>query len=177
MTFDIVIFNYFAHCTFVVFTVMDSTQLADKPGPLFDWFKVRSIILMAKMVVACLNMSMRFIYNVRHKIPVPIESFAFPNDDIKERMKRVGWCPSEIRTMNKKCQSLQTLVVLSTMDRSFLGKAHDACTEEVCSSHQIELMDYEPKHREAGCSCENNEDVDEDVCKVLNNSIALLCQC
>ena len=71
----------------------------------------------------------------------------FPNDAIQSTMNVAGWCPSETHAIKTKFVDVQTLVALSRMDRTFLSRSHECCTQRYCKWHQIDLSTYQPKHR------------------------------
>jgi hypothetical protein len=77
----------------------------------------------------------------------------FPQPEIKFKMLSQGWCPSEIAPLTEKFRYLQSLVFLSSIDRSELNRDHSKCTTALCNSFQINPAEYETKHVLTGCTC------------------------
>ena len=131
-------------------------------GFVFDWRIVLSIFSSAHMTGRSLLHATSQKYRSFGYVVTPVEHSFFPNDAIKSEMKVAGWCPSELHAIKTKFVNLQTLIALSRMDRTFLSRNHEGCTEKYCTCHQIDLSTYQPKHRSNGCQCRLFENVEMD---------------
>ena len=132
-------------------------------GFVFDWRIVLSIFSSAHMIGRSLLHATSQKYGDLGYNVTPVESGFFPNDAIQSEMKVAGWCPSELHAIKTKFANLQTLVALSRMDRTFLSRNHEGCTEKYCTWHQIDISTYQPKHRPGCDQCRNFENVEMDT--------------
>ena len=86
---------------------------------------------------------------------------------VKDDMLKAGWCPSEIAAMTAKFVSVQTLWLLSRIDKSNLARDHSSCTTRMCRYYQIDPATYQSKHREAGCKCKDTGVDEEAVRRII----------
>jgi hypothetical protein len=77
----------------------------------------------------------------------------FLTGDVQNRMRMSGWCPSAIENLEVRYTGLQTLHLLSKMDKSMPIKDHSRCTTDVCANYQIDPSSYESAHYGDGCRC------------------------
>lgn len=95
--------------------------------------------------------------------------------DIRNRMLKAGWCPSEIERVKDKFSYTQSFYFFSRMRKNEIRPKHLACTPSLCSSMQIDLAAYQTKHRQASCSClDATLDIDYVVTLLRSQRIPLL---
>ena len=86
---------------------------------------------------------------------------------VKDSMLEAGWCPSDVAAVTNKFRSLQTLRLLSRIDKSGLGRDHASCTTRLCRYYQIKPGEYVSKHRGPECSCKPLGVVEETVRSII----------
>jgi hypothetical protein len=88
---------------------------------------------------------------------------SFDSQEVKSRMIRNGWCPSDLLRTKNKFTSLQALHFLSMLDKSQPERSHTSCDDEQCQAYQIDPKTYGLSHVEEDCQCKyiaiNNADV------------------
>ena len=147
----------------VILTLPMESRTTSLYGFVFDWRIVLSIFSSAHMIGrSLLHATSQKYGNLGYDV-TPVESGFFPNDAIESEMKVAGWCPSELHAIKTKFANVQTLVALSRMDRTFLSRNHEGCTEKYCTWHQIDLSTYQPKHRPNCDQCRVFENVEMDT--------------
>ena len=82
-------------------------------------------------------------------------------------MRKNGWCPSDITRAEAKYLSVQTLFLISMMDKSLPKRDHSQCTDSSCNIYQINMGEYVPCHQQEGCSCKELEVDTDQLNKVL----------
>jgi hypothetical protein len=73
--------------------------------------------------------------------------------EIEAKMLGSGWCPSEVERARFTYHGLNTLHMLSHMERSHPKRNHLNCTNEQCQAFQIDLRSYELAHARPDCKC------------------------
>lgn len=105
-----------------------------------------------------------------YKLPItcpPTWGNGYYNADTKAAMIRHGWCPSEVARIADIFCSLQTMHLLSKVNKIQNGRSHDECTEDKCNSCQISLADYKVEHVDNACTCESVSVDNAAVIKIL----------
>jgi hypothetical protein len=77
----------------------------------------------------------------------------FITPGVEKQMIAHGWCPSSIESARNRFNGLQTLHMLSKMDKSFPLKDHSKCTIELCGLCQIKSETYQLSHCLDECAC------------------------
>ncbi len=100
----------------------------------------------------------------------------FLSQDVQNRMKEFGWCPSAIEAPESRFNYIQTLHMLSKMDRSNPTRDHSKCTIHACAHYQIDARSYSLAHSVDGCKCTKSMIDISKVIEVLNkgDSVPLL---
>jgi hypothetical protein len=91
--------------------------------------------------------------NLNHgsKHPIPWGN-GFLTADVGKEMLAAGWCPSDIESVKLKYFSLQTLHMLSKMDRLNSAHGHTRCNRHQCLLYQIN-DNYKVAHIPETCHC------------------------
>jgi hypothetical protein len=84
-----------------------------------------------------------------HPIPWGV---GFLTAEVGKEMLAAGWCPSDIESVKLKYFSLQTLHILSKMDRLNSAHGHTRCNRHQCFLYQID-DNYEVAHNSEKCRC------------------------
>ena len=131
--------KHFSDCMRIIDSVIRTLPMERRTtglyGFVFDWRIVLSIFSSAHMIGrSLLHATSQKYRNLGYDV-TPVESGFFPNDAIESEMKVAGWCPSELHAIKTKFANVQTLVALSRMDRTFISRNHEGCTEKYCTSH------------------------------------------
>ena len=69
-------------------------------------------------------------------------------------MRLNGWCPNEAFVACEQFPSATSTYILSKMEKVSAGRCHEACSEQKCLALQIDMANYEPKHRYSDCQCD-----------------------
>jgi len=102
-------------------------------------------------------------------------STGYYSADVKSQMATAGWCPSDVRKVVDRYKSMQTLHLLSKMDRPKLDRDHSRCTDLQCTYSQISLHEYTMKHHIPGCPCDPLAASESTIIQILQaGSIPLL---
>ncbi|OJD35309.1 sugar transporter stl1 [Diplodia corticola] len=107
-------------------------------------------------------------------LPEKVEGLKWNLDNaLRFRLTRAGWCPGEISFLHQRLVYASSLYLVSSMDRKYLSKTHDACDEDGCKANQIDEGTYQTKHETAGCVCDHVAETSPDgvtqAVKVLDN--------
>ena len=103
----------------------------------------------------------------------------YVNASIRTSMMNYGWCPSEIPKLAENYHSsLQTLHLLSKMDRSVPGRDHSGCSDKRCLVYNIQDKTYVAGHCEADCktTCPLVEIKNEQTVSILDEGYYPLLQ-
>jgi hypothetical protein len=85
------------------------------------------------------------------KSPIPWGG-EFLTAEVEKEMLAVGWCPSDIESVKLKYNSLQTLYILSKMNRLNSARGHISCDRHQCLLYQID-DNYKVAHVQERCRC------------------------
>lgn len=86
--------------------------------------------------------------------PIQYRTLLGPLRFVENRMKRLGWCPSEIH-MLAEFSSMTEMVFASLLDRPGPDKGHSRCNSRKCLAYQIaNEEEYFTKHISPSCACE-----------------------
>ena len=72
-----------------------------------------------------------------------------------ERLRRSGWCPSQIEFMMHASKSLQSLHFFASMQESIPAGRHGLCDNQKCVAYQTDLKDYTTQHVIKECRCKD----------------------
>jgi hypothetical protein len=115
--------------------------------------------------------------NFAERMPLAPLGKGYVNASIRTSMINHGWCPSEIpKLVENYYKSLQTLHLLSKMDRSVLGRDHSGCSEKRCLAYNIQDETYVVGHCEADCKCPPVEIKNEQTVPILDEGCYPLLQ-
>ncbi|MCJ1389969.1 hypothetical protein MMC18_002827 [Xylographa bjoerkii] len=70
-----------------------------------------------------------------------------------QQMYSNGWCKNEAHVSSQKFVTTQMLHFLSKILKHEAYRGHQACQPEQCIAGQIDLTNYQPKHRDEKCDC------------------------
>lgn len=150
-----------AKCLRIV-TVLLSTVQSD-----FDWRIRLSIASVCELLSTAVIAGYQALdLDSSHLSAIRPPSLPF-SKETKACMLRAGWCPSDIATVAHKFQSLQTLHLLSSIDKSELARDHSQCTTRLCRYYQIRPEEYASKHRDLGCRCRDVGVDKESVIRII----------
>jgi hypothetical protein len=85
---------------------------------------------------------------------MPLWGSRFYENETKKQMLGAGWCPCNVARAIHKFSSMQTLNLLSRIDRKEIRRDHQECTLELCTSYQINQDEYRTQHRQPDCNCD-----------------------
>jgi hypothetical protein len=94
-------------------------------------------------------------------------SRGYLSPEIQQNMKDHGWCPSEIESAKARFTGLQTVYMLSRMDKSIPAHDHSKCTKEFCTTYQIDMSSYQLVYAIKACECSEIEVRSEAIAKIL----------
>ncbi|RDW85313.1 hypothetical protein BP6252_02903 [Coleophoma cylindrospora] len=77
----------------------------------------------------------------------------FWDDEVRQGMAGLGWCPSEIEKCANTINSAHMAYFISRINKSLPERDHTACTRQRCTAGQIDMKSYAVQHTEEGCEC------------------------
>ncbi|RDW77860.1 hypothetical protein BP5796_05712 [Coleophoma crateriformis] len=77
----------------------------------------------------------------------------FWDDEVRQGMAGLGWCPSEIEKCANTINSAHMAYFISRINKSLPERDHTACTRQRCAAGQIDMKSYAVEHTKEGCEC------------------------
>jgi hypothetical protein len=143
-------------------------QILHTCGPDFDHRVRYSIAAIGETVSLRVNAVCRDL-RIREDCPTQW-SEGYYNADVKQQMEINGWCPSDISRCEEIFHSMQTLHLISKLNKAQPGRDHSECPDDTCNLYQIDTSKaYVVAHADDTCNCDVLEVDSAAVVRVLEH--------